>query len=328
MAMLIWFNGLSMIPPHSGGVMRFVIGAILLLVIATSAVASPATAPTSAPASQPTADISGILQQLKNGDAAALLPRLRDTTQSFPKNAKSLSDDQVVLLHALGVCYMKTGDAQKAHEPIEQAIASGRANKSLLVNRAKIDLQAPGLVMRAVETLDRVLTAYGVDEPTLDLFGYGIDTAASRPATATEARRFFDKYTAYNTKLEATRPGHHHWGSEWLNNKKYEAAVHPARLRREQEYAQKNLDEAARNLKNAQARYDTARRNATMHQSDEHYRSEMEDAQRQAEIYSNEVERYRSELEKLNAKFPKPQWKPNFDPVMPETTLTAVTVPK
>src|SRR3954454_9794211 len=100
---------------------------------------------------------------------------------------------------------------------MDRAASYPKTLRTLTINRAKLDIAAQNSTVRAARDLEKLL-ATQVDEQTLNLMGVAIDHVAKNPATTGQAKALMTRYDEFNKKLEATKPGMHHWGNKWLSD--------------------------------------------------------------------------------------------------------------
>lgn len=173
---------------------------------------------------------------LAAGEYKAARDAFHDVAVLEPRNPEAL--------HGQGVAYMYLNDFTHAREPMERALtATPSPSRALVLNMAvcQIGLKNP---MRAAKIIMDYLTAHpkDLDEPLCNAMGTALTLADDQ---ARKGRMFGDAanfYVAYNTRLEAAKPGLKRWGVQWMkaddvNQKKQAQAT-----------AEKSLNQLGREL--------------------------------------------------------------------------------
>ena len=290
---------------------------------------------TSPPVGPPKQLLKDALAHLAAGRNQDALAYAQAVLNQFPKGAtKPASDEQAAALHVEGVAYMKLGDPDKARGPMDLAVLYAKTSRSLIVNRAKLDIasQNPAFVLRAARELDRLASSSPtVDDEVLNLFGLAVNKAKQDATTAGGAKIVSDHLDALIKKLEATKPGMKRWGSKWVAQSDYDAAANPPDYQAEKVEADKRAKQAQADFETArkalveakkQAPFDDRKPNIQRDPTRKNqpmYVSKAEDAFQAAQ---KELDAAKLNIETVKAKAPAPPYEENLDPVAPELDLT------
>jgi tetratricopeptide (TPR) repeat protein len=198
-----------------------------------AAAAKPLLGTTAAP-SEPKADPAAVTARaakivdqanaaLLAGDAKAALEGFQDAKSLWDRQRvrmDSTNPVQLACLQGLGICYMALSRYDKAIEPLERAYLSPQRGRSLILNRAIVDLVQKTNIARGIkEVKDLLARETAPDEIALNVLGAslghsGMDEHFSQTAYFQGVAAFYD---AKNKELEATRSGDARWGTEWLS---------------------------------------------------------------------------------------------------------------
>lgn len=231
---------------------------------------------------------------------------------------------RVDTLHGLAIAYLragkfdKAGEIFKSGEVLDKVFVARTATRSMVINRAVLDLTQKFNVMRTVKTCNEYLAAQPdtTDETVLNLLGTALDRAAddSRFVTAplfVQAAKFYETAVA---KLESNRPGEKRWGVTWVNEKEFE------KLQKDRQLALDEITAAADALAMARSRERAAgaevvrqRKLRSVGRGDNLSGAIV--AQRQAEQAVTEAER---SVAQARARLPKLPWVQNPEPVLPD----------
>ncbi|MBC8106099.1 MAG: hypothetical protein H7Z14_05880 [Anaerolineae bacterium] len=287
--------------------------------------------PTTIPTGAPKDLIRAAVDHLAAGRNRDALAHAQVALDQLPKTPKVASDEQAIALHCLAVAYMRAGDLQKARDPLDRAASYTKTSRAITLNHAKLDIASQNFVVRAIRDLDKQL-ATNVDEETLNLMGLAINKARENPATAGQLKLLVEHYDGYNKKLEATKPGMRRWGNTWVSETELASAANPPEIVDEKSKAEERVKLAASDVERTrkafadakkQSLYDERKkdipRDATR-KNQPMYLSKAEDAYAAAQ---KEVEAAKLDLDAINARYPKPPFEENLEPVVPELELVA-----
>jgi len=315
------------------------LGILFALTFGFSAIAAPTTAPSTAPSVDPAAAYRSATALIKQGKLPEAQALLVQADRSY-KGVK-IDSQRADILYASGVCYMLQGEYQKAHQAFERIRSARNKDREFILNDAKVDLSIKNLITTAVRPLDNYLASTSTpDEEAIDLFGAAIDKASQNGMTAAGIAAPADHYVAYNAKLEATKPGMHHWGQRWMTDAEF------ADIETQRKHAQKAVDNAKDQvrfaqdeLNHAQANYneeqtriqnDQLRDQYSRNYNGRYYRDSRtvnpNPVPARTNVYQSSVEsatatlkQRQQELRDAQTRFPKPSFTANLQPILPES---------
>ncbi len=247
---------------------------LFLFILLQQSVLAQTTAPANIiPSTQPSTQPSS----LQTGREKMNANDYRGAIQAFESSlgsqkGKLKTREQVVLAHHIAFCWSKLDQPAKVREWIEKSYNSDFTDKTIRINRAKLDLKLQGTLVRGMKEMEKVLNEFGVEEDALNAFGYAISQAIKNSASRGDANKSADVYLRFNTQLEATRPGEKHWGSVWISQKEYDEKVNNQQwIRQENEYVRR-LDDCMENYKESLRALKEAQREAQLEGRDRYGR--------------------------------------------------------
>jgi hypothetical protein len=315
--------------------------AAVLIVSGTAAAQSPTTKrsaapPTSRPAAAPInmGEFDANARQLLLKGIAAIeagtdseaVATLTEAANAYGKTISTVNDTMVraAVHHALAVAYFRAGDVPKARQWMEKALNAKWTHETLVYNAAAIAASGKTTVNQALGLLEPYLNAHAeADEKWVDLYGMALQKALSEKNAAKRLEPKVKARDRFVARLESNNPGKHRWGTEWVDNGKW-AEIQKAKKIADENLGviQRHLDYAARDLQDAQAGYDNARRqyilqrerNANASDSSVVYaQNRLNDAQAA-------VNRYQAEYDRAD-KGPQPKWDGRIVTVVPVAEL-------
>ncbi len=160
---------------------------------------------------------------LQAADAQAALENLLDAKSLWDRHQIRMDPSnppQYACLNGLGIAYLALGRYEKANEPLDRAYASSLRERSLIINRAILDLVQKTNVTRGLKELKDYLSKQPAsDEVALNVMGAGLGISGmeERFSQATYYQSVVSLYESKNNQLEATHSGEGRWGAEWIS---------------------------------------------------------------------------------------------------------------
>jgi hypothetical protein len=158
-------------------------------------------------------------------------------------------------LHAQAVELIKNGEMKKARDLLDQAWKATphlERGRSLVLNRAIVDLSDKQFVMRALRDVTDYLVAHKQreDEQATDILGVALNNSAgdAQRQRGELWQSAFKEWDRRNELLDQSRPGLHHWGTQWLTDDQY------AELRGRQREVEQAIRAQAKNVDAAERR--------------------------------------------------------------------------
>jgi hypothetical protein len=304
---------------------------IVISLLAVGATTAPSTSPSVDPM-ETYLNAIALIRQGKLPEAQALL---QQADRSY-KGVK-IDSNRADIIYASGICSMLQSDDPRAHQAFERVRSLRVKDRDFVLNDAKVDLCVKNLNSAAVKPLDAYLASLNTpDEEALDLFGAAIEKASQSGMTQLGLAAPTEHYQQYNGKLEARRPGMHHWGQRWMNGVEFgDVQMQKDQAQHGVDLATQRLTWAQDALNRAQANYnqDTSDINAATQRRQDYnnryrtsrtvdpnpfapvranaYQSDLETAQAN-------VKQRQQDVRDAEAKFPKPSFTANLEPILPE----------
>lgn len=296
----------------------------LLALPATTA--SPTTAPAAAAMPAEAPSLHEALAALQSGDPKRAAS-LADACITAARRSKVRADDAVYVnaAHIQGVAFLRLAQPKQAADALQKCVRAAPGNRSLLYNVSVGDIQGKQSVARAVENLRGYAVAHPDDADIVNLWGMAIDAAArDRMTPKIEAAQA--AYAKVDKQLEAARPGMHRWGTEWLDQDRWNEIESQRRaVQPDIDSATKRLATVERNVAKIKAQIAeiSAPMNGAMPGGDSAYRKRIreDDLKRlnrkldDAEHAANDC---RAELKAATDRLPKPAWAMRLEPIEPE----------
>jgi len=343
--------------------MKYVLAAVLLGILASNVIAQsvsieeaerrlqekqakkPAAIPTTKPVVQSAAPNLDLYQQALTQLQAGSFKEAITTATSFQSTLRKpvgkLTDPHWIdSLHLQAVSHMKLGQFARALDILERVYNSGQVNRSIVVNFAIADIAQKQSAMRAVKNLKGYNASNPEDELVVNLWGVGLDTAATRSQVIrldAEAEDFIKA----NSILERTKPGMKHWGTKWMTAQSYapiehERAIAMAEIERQLGHLRSKEDGlqrareryAAANTANANfGRPMTTDRRTNIYGrtiqeqrrvDDDRDRRALNNASQEVADAQREVDRAQEAVASARSRLPKPDWSLKLEPLDPE----------
>lgn len=270
-------------------------------------------APTTQPTTKPAMLLA--LAEYKTGKYKECLATIKVFQDDLPKQVGKLSDpDWINSIHLQAVIYIKAGQFDRAAPAMERIAASGRSNRSIVINRSIVHLTRKREAIRAVLMLRDYAMAHPEDELVVNLWGTGLDIAAKNGGDVNDK---IDDFVKVNELLEATRPGMRHWGTKWITKKEYDTIQRDReRALEEHERAMRDVADAHDSLRDAQR--DFATDNAFNSGAS---RSQINSSLRSVQDAQKRLDRERANADKAATKIPVASWALKLEPVDPDFNL-------
>jgi tetratricopeptide (TPR) repeat protein len=249
------------------------------------------------------------------GDAKAALEGFQDAKSLWDRQhvrMDSANPVQLACLQGLGICYMALNRYDKAIEPLERAYLSTQHGRSLIINRAIVDLVQKANIARGIKEVKDFLAKQNVpDEVALNVLGAslghsGMDEHFSQTPYFQSVATF---YETKSNELESTRSGEARWGTEWLST---------AVVRRKQQ------ELAAEQLKYQTAVSDARKAEGLVSAAHSNIDGMVATGLSPARAYAD-LDRAKQMLSSATAhqheswkNMPRPEWPKTFPPVLPE----------
>jgi tetratricopeptide (TPR) repeat protein len=287
--------------------------------------------PINVPTGDPKTLIKAANESLVAGRNPEALAIAQAAIDKFPKGNKPLVDEHAIAYHQAAVAAMRLNDLPKAREMMDKALAYGKTSRALIINSAKLDIAQQTFVARAARELDKLL-AVSVDEETLNLLGAACARAEQDPRLAPQVKVFAANYENYNKKLEATKPkpGMRRWGMKWMPEAEFQATSRPPDIVKELTDAQARVKAAGIDLEKKrkalvdakkQSHFDENKKNIERDASRKNQPMYVTKAEDELAAAQKESEDAKAAVDAANAKFPRPEFEANLEPLVPELTL-------
>jgi hypothetical protein len=212
----------------------------------------------------------------------------------------------------LAVSYLAVERFDKAAEALDRAYPSALRGRTLIINRAILDIAQRINVTRGIKELKEYFAKNPAsDETALNVFGAGVGMAGldERFFQTPYYQSLLELYGAKNKELEARRPGEGRWGNEWLSGALLKQKV------KQQEEGFKKYQEAFDRERYAEGLLKQAQTNLD---------ALVSSGQSPAQAYSD-MDKATSNLRGCTEahrdawkKIPRPDWPIRFPPVLPE----------
>ena len=279
----------------------------------------PAPPPATAPA------VSGLVRALASLDAgqyAEALTSIKAFQDGLPRKPGKLTDTAWIdSLHIQAVAYLMLNQPARATPLLQRLMESGVTERTAVINAAVCDILQKTNAMRAVKNLKTLAAADPQDELAVTLWGVALDTAARRQRL-TRLDELTADYLKANTLLERSRPGQHHWGTDWLSDGAW-ASIESRRAT-----ATSTANTARQRLREANARLDNAKDAAqrenvliTGRPVRDFEIDEINRRKRNAAVVVDqcrvEAESAEAAVEAADGSIPRPSWAFDVQPVMP-----------
>jgi hypothetical protein len=304
---------------------------VILLIIAlfrTVVRAAPATLPSVNPAAA-FHDAVPLIRQNKPTEALLLLQLAE---HSYPRIVQ-LDEQLANILYAQAICLMMQGEHPKTHAIFDRIRPIENHDRAFILNDAKVDVAVPNLSIAAVKELDDYLAStISPDEEAINLFGAALDNASKVPANAKTLAQPMQDYVRYNSNLEATRPGMHHWGTQWISDadfqgidaakSKAQIALHVAqsdyqraRIKQMQAHIQYNVDSRMDRMPLPQ----NGRMNRPPMVTPQLLTNRQTTTSNDVDAADAEAQSCLDRVADANAQMPRPTFTPNLQPIVPES---------
>jgi hypothetical protein len=238
-------------------------------------------------------------------------------------------------LHTQAVELMKAGKWSNAASLLDQAIkaSSPPLPRSLVLNRALVDLRQRTTAMRAVRELTSYLEAnQEPDEEAVNILGASLSLANKSARNGEVYRDGAEQLRIALAILASTRPTERKWGTQWFSEEAW------ASLSRQIAEAESRLNEARRHLGEAEEQLEQARARfqqantlvvgaRKIHKHREYVAGcedcqrirEWEEAKAAVARAEKKVKEARKAAEHAEEAIPQPKWDVNLPPLEAET---------
>lgn len=292
----------------------------LILLTGLCIAAGPATAPTSMPTSAPAGVVSAalvdpesavpqllpqIVAALEGGQDETAMKLCTQAVAGYGRTipAKIDNENRINIYHCAAVAALRTKDTAKAKQYIDFVGRGDKSNRSVIFNRATIKTVNRGLVLQALDELDKYLAKNPTDEEMLNLFGQSLDVASKDTTNRQRVAPLVDHYIRYNSMLEKTRKGMRHWGTDWMTDKEF-IKIDNDRQRsiERRDYAQRQVDQDIESVRAAQRALNDAQNDSAMGRGNSTW------AQRGLDDANERLTKDRATLADAEAKVVRPVW--------------------
>jgi tetratricopeptide (TPR) repeat protein len=305
---------------------------LVIALAATTVLAAPATRPAGRETAQVLVEQGSAALQAQ--DKQASLDAYLDAYQLIRLDRQIPATDplRVQTMHGLAIAYFqagrvdKAGEVFKTNDTLDKVLAApATAPRSLVVNRAVLDLTQKFNIMRAIKTTKDYLAAHPneSDEVLVNLLGTALDEASDERFATTplflEAQKFYDQQSA---RLEESRRGEKRWGVEWVSQAEFDdRTADRKRLLDTLAEAKSKLVEARREL--AQAEQEVSQESAKRKMGKANDYNSAVGRRNNAAGEAAVADRAVTEARKAIPKLP---WLTTFQPVLPQEQGEAIAL--